>query len=63
MVSERTYMLESLESCTVKTGIFYRTFDLNKFIENVEKTEGEVIGLVFKGNNVELLVRVEEASD
>jgi len=56
-------MLESLESCTVKTGIFYRTFDLNKFIENVEKTEGEVIGLVFKGNNVELLVRVEEASD
>jgi hypothetical protein len=37
-------------------GIFYRAFDLRKFIETVEKNEGEVVGIKFEGNNLELIV-------
>lgn len=43
-----------------KGGIMFRSFELNKFIENLEKTEGKVVGLIFDGNNVEILVEVEE---
>lgn len=41
----------------IKGGIYYRSFDLNKFIEKVEEKEGKVVGLRFNGNNVELLVQ------
>ena len=41
-----------------KGGIFFRSFDLNKFIQKVEKSDnnGKVVGLKFEGNNIELIV-------
>ena len=38
-------------------GIYFRSFDLNKFIQKVEKEEGEVVGLCFEGNNVDIIVK------
>ena len=37
-------------------GIFFRSFELNKFLEKVEASDEEVVGLKFEGNNVEILV-------
>jgi|TARA_R100000231_G_C5312275_1_gene160771 hypothetical protein len=37
-------------------GIFFRSFELNKFLERVEANDEEVVGLKFEGNNVEILV-------
>lgn len=39
-----------------KGGIFFRSFDLNKFIKKVEGT-GELVGIKFDGNNVELIIK------
>ena len=41
-----------------KGGLFFRSFDLNKFIQEVEESDnnGKVVGLKFEGNNIELIV-------
>ena len=44
-------------------GVFYRSIDLNKFIEKVEKDVGEVVGIAFEDNNCELITRVKEEKD
>ena len=41
----------------VRGGIYFRSFDLNKFMKLVEKEEGEVVGIQFEGNNVELIIK------
>ena len=38
-------------------GIYFRAFDLVKFMKLVEKEEGEVIGLCFEGNNVDVIIK------
>jgi hypothetical protein len=41
-------------------GLFYRAFDLVKFLEKVEadtENGGEVVGLKFDGNNLEIIVK------
>jgi hypothetical protein len=38
-------------------GIMFRSFDLNEFIKKVEERKGEVIGIKFEGNNLELIVK------
>jgi len=40
-------------------GMFFRSFDLNKFIKEVEASEngGEVVGIKFEGNNLELIIK------
>ena len=40
----------------VKGSIFFRSFDLNKFIQKVEESDnyGQVVGLKFKGNDIEI---------
>lgn len=40
-----------------KGGYFFRSFDLNKFIEKVESEVGEVVGISFEDSNCELIVR------
>jgi hypothetical protein len=42
-------------------GIYIRAFDLVKFLEKVEADSkgGEVVGLKFDGNNLEIIVRSE----
>ena len=41
----------------VRGGIHFRSFDLNKFMKLVEKEEGEVVGLRFEGNNVDIIIK------
>ena len=39
-----------------KGGVFFRSFDLNKFMEKVESSDEEVVGIRFEGNNLELIL-------
>ena len=41
-------------------GIYFRTFDLVKFMKLVEKEEGEVVGLEFEDNNVNIIIKEHE---
>ena len=41
-------------------GIYFRAFDLVKFMKLVEKEEGEVVGLEFDGNNVNVIIKANE---
>ena len=41
----------------VRGGIYFRSFDLNKFMKLIEKEEGEVVGLEFEGNNVNIIIK------
>ena len=38
-------------------GLMFRSFDLNEFIKKVEERKGEVIGIKFEGNNLELIIK------
>jgi hypothetical protein len=40
-------------------GIFFRSFDLNKFITKVEADGTEVVGIKFEGNNIEIITKVK----
>ena len=41
-------------------GYYFRAFDLVEFMKLVEKEEGEVMGLEFDGNNVNIIVKANE---
>ena len=41
-------------------GLFYRPFDLNKFIRKVEKDGTQVVGIKFCENNLELIINDEK---
>ena len=41
-------------------GYYFRAFDLIKFMKLVEKEEGEVVGLCFEDNNVDIIIRDNE---
>lgn len=43
-----------------KGGVFFRSFDLSKFLSKVESENEEVVGLKFTGNNLELILNNEE---
>ena len=38
-------------------GYYFRAFDLIKFMKLVEEEEGEVVGLCFEDNNVDIIIR------
>ena len=44
----------------MRDGYYFRSFDLNKFMEKVEKEEGEVIGLEFEDNNVNIIIKADD---
>ena len=43
-----------------QSGIYFRAFDLVKFMKLVEKDEGEVVGLCFEDNNVDIIIKKDE---
>jgi hypothetical protein len=45
-----------------KGGIHFRSYDLNKFIKKLEASEngGEVIGIKFEDNNLELIINTNK---
>ena len=40
-------------------GYYFRAFDLIKFMKLVEKEEGEVVGLEFEDNNVNVIIKAD----
>ena len=44
----------------MRDGYYFRSFDLNKFMRLVEKEEGEVIGLEFEDNNVNIIIKADD---
>ena len=55
---EKVFWKDGYEGA-VMGGIFYRAFDLRQFLNSVELGGEEVVGFRFKGNNVEVLVKVD----
>ena len=41
-------------------GYYFRAFDLIKFMKLVEKEEGEVVGLEFENNNVNVIIKTND---
>ena len=44
-------------------GYYFRAFDLIKFMKLVEEEEGEVVGLEFEDNNVNVIIKSEPYLD
>ena len=56
-MSKKLFWLESFGEGRVQGGYYFRAFDLIKFMKLVEKEEGEVVGLCFEGNNVDVIIK------
>ena len=41
-------------------GYYFRAFELVKFMKLVEKEEGEVVGLEFEDNNVNVIIKAND---
>jgi hypothetical protein len=63
MFNGKVFWKETFDGEKARGGIFYRAVDLKKFMELVEANEngngGEVVGLRFDDNNLELIVKTE----
>ncbi len=59
MFNEKIFWKEDFVGDEAKGGIFTRAVDLKKFMELVEESEtgGEVVGLRFDDNNLELIIK------
>jgi hypothetical protein len=47
-------------SSDLERGIWFRAFDLNKFIQKVQADDKKVVGIRFEGNNLELIYTENE---
>jgi hypothetical protein len=58
MFEEKIFWKDGFDG-EAKGGLHFRSFDLNKFIKEVEASEkgGEVVGIKFEDNNLELIVK------
>ena len=55
--SDRAHIYLHKAGVKFRDGIYFRSFDLNKFMKLVEKEEGEVVGLEFEDNNVNIIIK------
>ena len=55
MFEEQVFWKDGFEG-EAKGGLMFRSFDLNKFIKQIEESD-EVVGIKFEGNNLELIVK------
>jgi len=58
--SDEAYIHVHKNEGKMRDGYYFRSFDLNKFMERVEKEEGEVIGLEFEDNNVNVIIKADD---
>lgn len=58
MFNEQIFWKDTFDGEEAKGGFFVRAVDLKKFLESVEAAEhgGEVVGLRFSDNNLEVIV-------
>jgi hypothetical protein len=59
MFNEKIFWKEDFTDGEAKGGFFVRAVDLKKFLQSVEEAEhgGEVVGLRFSDNNLEIIVQ------
>ena len=58
-MKNKTFWVDNFNG-KVSGGYYFRAFDLVKFMKLVEKEEGEVVGLEFDGNNVNVIIKANE---
>jgi len=58
--SDEAYIHVHKNKGKMRDGYYFRSFDLNKFMKRVEKEEGEVIGLEFEDNNVNVIIKAND---
>ena len=61
MIDNKIFWVDDFDGEKAKGGIFVRAVDLKKFLELVEANEngngGEIVGLRFDENNLEIIVK------
>ena len=59
MFNEKIFWKEDFTDGEAKGGFFVRAVDLKKFLQSFEEAEhgGEVVGLRFSDNNLEIIVQ------
>ena len=61
-MENKVFWKENIEG-EFQGGYYFRAFDLVKFMKLVEKEEGEVVGLSFEDNNVNVIIKAEPYID
>ena len=61
-MENKVFWKENIEG-EFQGGYYFRAFDLVKFMKLVEKEEGEVVGLSFEDNNVNVIIKDEPYID
>ena len=56
-MDKKIFWLDKFKNGEAQGGYYFRAFDLIKFMKLVEKEEGEVVGLCFEGNNVDVIIK------
>ena len=59
-MNKKIFWLDKFKDGKAQGGYYFRAFDLVKFMKLVEKEEGEVVGLEFDGNNVNVIIKANE---
>ena len=62
-MKSKMFWLEEFKDGTARGGYYFRAFDLIKFMKLVEKEEGEVVGLCFEDNNVDIIIKADGETD
>lgn len=56
-MNKKMFWLDKFKGDFAQGGYYFRAFDLIKFMKLVEKKEGEVVGLEFEDNNVNVIIK------
>ena len=56
-MKKKIFWLDKFKGDNARGGIYFRAFELVKFMKLVEKEEGEVVGLCFEDNNVDIIIK------
>ena len=53
--NEKIFWVEDFQGGLAQGGIFTRSFELKEFLESVEESGKQIVGLKFDGNNLEVI--------
>lgn len=58
--NEKIFWVEDFSGGLAQGGIFTRSFELKEFLERVEESDKQIVGLKFDGNNLEILTTYKD---
>ena len=56
-MKKKIFWLNEFKGGGAHGGYYFRAFDLIKFMKLIGKEKGEVVGLEFEGNNVNVIIK------